>query len=255
MRRLGQMPGQQPVHRVPAHSAALLGNDVVHSPFDLEKDGRLRSVVVKTKSQLVAVFVPVDRAVVKAQAIRVQVQAVNRVREIRERSAIFINLQIAADKIPHSQSDVFLDDVLQLETLLLHFVFGHTKINRRSISRPGAASSSRNRHRLVKYRGRRAVEHFAFWWGERPREPARQEPRSTKLFRLVSLIGRVLSTRPHFCSINFSIAKLLIFAQFSSGFPDNQCAWSHWRPSTRLTGECPRTGWKGVTVGRARPSS
>src|SRR5438034_7517120 len=53
-----------------------------------------------------------------------------------------------------------------------------------------------------------------------------------RIFRLESLIG----------GINFSIAKLLIFAQFSFGFPNNQCAWSHWRPSTRLTGECPRTG-------------
>ena len=132
MGRLGQMPGQQPVHRLSAHPAALLGDDIVHASFDLEKNRRLLPVVIKPQPQLEPVLVPVDRLLTQNQVIGVQIKTVHRVGEIRQGGAIFINLQVAAHEVPHRQRNFFLDDILQFKPLLLHFVFSHTKIIHRA---------------------------------------------------------------------------------------------------------------------------
>ena len=125
MGRFRQVSGQQPVHGIAAHSPALFADDVVHPPFDLKKNRRFRPVVIKAQPQLESVFIAVNCGSVKMQVIGIQIQAVHRVGKIGERCAVFIDFQVAADKIPHSPCHIFLDDILQLKPLLLHFIFSH----------------------------------------------------------------------------------------------------------------------------------
>ena len=59
------------------------------------------------------------------QVIGIQIQAVHGVGKVGECRAVFIDFQVTADKITHSESHIFFDDILRLKPLLLHFIFSH----------------------------------------------------------------------------------------------------------------------------------
>src|SRR4051794_18872222 len=125
--RSGNMARKQVRDKLTAHSAALLGDGVVHPPFYLEEHGRVGPVFIKAKAKLEAVFVAVDRAGVEREVVRIEVKAVDRIGKVGKSRAKLVNFQIRSDEGTGGQSDILRDDVLQLEPRGLHLVFAHNK--------------------------------------------------------------------------------------------------------------------------------
>ena len=100
--RRGKLTCQQRSDHFAADTAALLENDVVHPPFDLEKNGGVRAIFVVAEAEFVAVFIAVDRVLIEREFGGIEVQAVNRVGEVRQSCAKFINFEIRAHEIAHA---------------------------------------------------------------------------------------------------------------------------------------------------------
>src|ERR1043166_2006527 len=122
---LGQMPAEQEGDAFLAHAAALLEDAIVHAPFDLEENRRIGVRAVVTQPQLVAVLVSVDRGPIEFQVVRVHIEAMDRIGIVGFADAVFVEVNVTANKITNEQGSLFGDEVLQLEALLLHPISSH----------------------------------------------------------------------------------------------------------------------------------
>jgi hypothetical protein len=84
------MSAQQSRHSIFSHAAALFENTVVDATLDFKKDRRIGSVVVETEAQFEAIFVAVDCGPKGVEIGGVEIQAVDRVTEVRLSHAVFI---------------------------------------------------------------------------------------------------------------------------------------------------------------------
>ena len=117
------MPSQKMGNNLTFHASALFGNGAICSPFDFEEDRSVAAFLVISEAELKAVLFAIDRGVIKLQIVRIEIEAVDGVREVREGGAIFVDVQVTANKLANGESDIFWDEVLQLETLKLHVVW------------------------------------------------------------------------------------------------------------------------------------
>jgi hypothetical protein len=81
--------------------------------------------VVIAEAELVAIFDAVDRFPIEFQVIRIEVEAVHGIRVIGLPDTVFIEVDVTPDKVPDPESHFLVDEILELETLLLHPVGGH----------------------------------------------------------------------------------------------------------------------------------
>lgn len=114
---LGQVAGEDVVHGLAPHAAALLEDGVVHPALDLEEDGRLGVVVVEAEAEFEAVFVPVDRVPVNRERLGVEVKAVDGVGVVGLPDAVVVQHRVGADEPRDRQRGVLWDDVFQLPAL------------------------------------------------------------------------------------------------------------------------------------------
>ena len=79
----------------------LLDDRVIHPPLDLEVDRRMGVVLVEAQPQFVAILVTVDRPPIDLQVVAIEVQVMDRVRQIRATRAILVDLEIARHEIAY----------------------------------------------------------------------------------------------------------------------------------------------------------
>lgn len=121
-------PRQKLRGRLPRDPDALLGDHVRHAPLDLQEDGRIGMIVVKTQPQLEAILEAVNRLTVERESRRVEVQAPNRVSRILPRPRVFVGFQIRADIPANGRGRGLAHHVLQFAPVSLRMMLvSHAK--------------------------------------------------------------------------------------------------------------------------------
>src|SRR4051812_10400953 len=126
---LGHMAIQEERNCIAADAATLFQNTTVHPPLDLKKDGCVRIIVVKAEPELKSVLVTVDRGPIKLQVVRIEVEAVNRIREVWFANAVLVQFEVGLNKLAKLQCGVFGNDVLLLPAGGLEFILRHNYPN------------------------------------------------------------------------------------------------------------------------------
>jgi len=113
---------QQYWNGLPTHRTALLQDAIIHPRFDLEKNWRLRLIIIIPQSQLEPVLCPINGRLIRLQIVRIQLQRVHVVSALRRAQPIIIQLEITTREVPDLRRDGVVDEVFQLESLRLYSV-------------------------------------------------------------------------------------------------------------------------------------
>src|SRR5688572_30424795 len=94
-----EMSRQNVIDSLPMDSATLLEYGVVHSSFNFKIHRSTGFVIVEANSKFVTIFIPVDGVPINCQQVRIKIEAMHRVGQIRHSRAKFVDFQVPADKI------------------------------------------------------------------------------------------------------------------------------------------------------------